>query len=76
MVDYYIIKCPKCSKASAMKVGARKHICPYCGTLIDIKDAIIIKKVSSGREARKIIQELNTPESIRRKLSDESRALS
>jgi len=48
-----------------MKATSRSHMCPYCGRVSRIEELSIIARVKSGREAREIIQQLNTPKMLR-----------
>ena len=57
---YLVLLCPQCSRASAAREGAKTHSCPYCGSTIRIGSARTIARARNGREARKIIVELNT----------------
>lgn len=67
-MEYLIVKCPQCGKYSAMKFGVKTHQCPYCGYLMRINEVSIIKRVRSGKEAREIIKQLNTPKNLEFKI--------
>ena len=71
MTEYLVVRCPHCGKASAMKSTARTHMCPYCGRVSRLEEYTIIARVKSGKEARILIQQLNTPETLRARLSSE-----
>jgi len=62
------VKCPKCGQASAMKAGARSHMCPYCGTVFRLEEATVIARAKSGKEAREIIKQINLPKGLRERL--------
>ncbi len=63
-MEYLIVSCPRCGKYSAMKSGSKSHSCPYCGYVMRIEEVSIFKRVKSGKEAREIIQKLNTPKRV------------
>ncbi len=56
---YLIILCPQCSRASAAREGAKTHSCPYCGSTMRTDKAKVIARARNGREARKIVVEIN-----------------
>ena len=51
--------CPRWGKASAARADAKKHQCPYCGTLINIEKAAVIA-VGSAKAVREAVVRHNT----------------
>ncbi|CCC81140.1 hypothetical protein [Thermoproteus tenax] len=58
-MKYAAVVCPKCGMASATRLDAKRHVCPYCGRLIDLDRAPIIYS-GSAREVRKAVAEYNS----------------
>ncbi|NPA69965.1 MAG: DUF1922 domain-containing protein [Crenarchaeota archaeon] len=66
VVEYLVVRCPKCGSISAMKYGAKTHQCPYCGYLMRLEEVQIIHRARSGKEAREIIKRLTTPRGLKK----------
>ncbi|ABP50210.1 MULTISPECIES: hypothetical protein [Pyrobaculum] len=58
-MKYIAVVCPRCGKASAARADAKKHQCPYCGTLINIEKAAVIA-VGSAKAVREAVVRHNT----------------
>ncbi|ACB39552.1 hypothetical protein [Pyrobaculum neutrophilum] len=56
---YAAVVCPRCARASAARADARRHQCPYCGTVFQIDQAAVIA-VGSAREVREAVVRYNS----------------
>ena len=65
MTEYLVVKCPHCGQASAMKATSKTHMCPFCGRVSRLEEFTIVARVKSGKEAREVIRQLNTPRALR-----------
>ena len=59
MMRYVAVVCPRCGKASAARLDAKRHQCPYCGYVMQVESASIIA-VGSARAVREAVVRHNT----------------
>ncbi|ABW01939.1 DUF1922 domain-containing protein [Caldivirga maquilingensis] len=59
-MEYLIVRCPRCSMPSAVRLGSVSHMCPYCGSRFRISEGTIITKARNGREASELIRRILT----------------
>jgi hypothetical protein len=55
---YVAVVCPRCGKASGARHDAKRHQCPYCGTVFQLDNAAIITK-GSAKAVREAVVRYN-----------------
>lgn len=55
---YLAVVCPRCRRASAARAGARSHVCPYCGSRMDLDYAAVIY-AGDARSVREAVRRYN-----------------
>jgi DNA-directed RNA polymerase subunit RPC12/RpoP len=66
---YLVVACNSCGRLFLGVSDKRTRTCPYCGRRVRIKDARVIARSESAKEARLVLQEAKAREQ-RDKASD------
>ncbi len=58
---YVAVVCPRCRKASGARSDAKRHQCPYCGTIFQIDNASILA-MGNAKTVRETVVRYNSGE--------------
>ncbi len=57
-MEYLVVRCPRCSMPSAVRLGSLSHTCPYCGTRFKVNEVNIVARARNGREASELVRRM------------------
>ncbi|WP_333639079.1 hypothetical protein [Pyrobaculum aerophilum] len=53
-MKYIAVVCTRCGRASAARADSKKHLCPYCGAVVEIDKATILA-VGNAKAVREAV---------------------